>query len=92
MASHIDAHKPDRVPARIPARFPAVDTSWQGDPPVRTSTGATLCQSICVMSPRFGTPGWWYAMIRAAACDGRGFFSDGGSYSLYQASTPPMTD
>jgi hypothetical protein len=57
MASHMDAHRPERVPARIPARFPAAETSWQGEPPVSTSTGSTRVQSTVVMSPRLGTPG-----------------------------------
>lgn len=55
MASHMDAQSPERVPGRIPSRFPAWDRSWQGDPPVMTSTGSTAVQSTVVMSPRFGT-------------------------------------
>lgn len=46
---------------------PTVDTSWQGNPPQITSTGSTSCQSIVVMSPRFGTPGQWRANTRATA-------------------------
>lgn len=57
MASHMDAHSPDRVPGRIPSRFPAWDRSWQGDPPVMMSTGSTAAQLILVTSPRFGTSG-----------------------------------
>lgn len=33
IASHIDAHRPERVPALMPARFPAWERSWQGEPP-----------------------------------------------------------
>jgi len=57
MASHIDAHKPERVPAFMPARLPAWDRSWQGEPPVMTSTFGTLAQSTFVTSPRFSTSG-----------------------------------
>jgi hypothetical protein len=57
MASHIDAHKPERVPALMPSRLPAADTSWHGLPPVSTSTGSTADQSTAVMSPRLGTSG-----------------------------------
>lgn len=57
MASHMDAHRPDRVPAFMPARLPACDRSWQGDPPVMTSTFGTECQSTLVTSPRLGTSG-----------------------------------
>ena len=57
MAYAICVHIPERVPGLIPARFPAVDTSWQGKPPVSTSTGSTRAQSTAVTSPRFGTPG-----------------------------------
>lgn len=51
--------RPERVPGFRPRRRPAVDTSWQGNPPVRTSTGGTVLQSTAVMSPRFGTSGQW---------------------------------
>ncbi|KRC37497.1 hypothetical protein ASE15_05130 [Oerskovia sp. Root22] len=51
MASHMDAHRPDRVPAFMPARFPAWDRSWQGEPPVMMSTGSTSAQLILVTSP-----------------------------------------
>ena len=57
MASHIDAHSPERVPCRIPSLRPAMLTSWQGDPPSMTSTGSTVVQSTFVTSPRFGTLG-----------------------------------
>ena len=59
MASAMCAHSPDRVPGASPARLPTVDTSWQGKPPMRMSTGSTSCQLMVVMSPRFGTPGQW---------------------------------
>ncbi len=58
MASAMWNHRPDRVPRFTPARRPALDTSWQGKPPVSTSTGSTCVQSTAVTSPRFGTPGW----------------------------------
>jgi hypothetical protein len=67
MASHMDAHRPDRVPARIPARFPAWLKSWQGEPPQMTSTGSTVCQSTAVTSPRLGTSGQWWARMRAGS-------------------------
>ena len=51
------AHRPERVPGARPAIFPTVDTSWQGNPPQRMSTGGTLLQLIAVMSPRFGAWG-----------------------------------
>ena len=50
-------HIPERVPGRSPARLPAGLMSWQGNPPVRMSTGSTADQSIAVMSPWFGTSG-----------------------------------
>lgn len=59
MASAMCAQRPERVPGARPARLPTVDTSWQGNPPMRMSTGSTLCQLMVVMSPRFGTPGQW---------------------------------
>ena len=59
------AHKPDRLPGFKPAIFPTVDTSWQGNPPQRMSTGLTWLQSMVVMSPRFGTPGQWREKTRA---------------------------
>ena len=54
MASHMDAHRPERVPAFIPARLPAWERSWQGEPPVIMSTGSTVFQSTFVTSPKFG--------------------------------------
>lgn len=50
-------HRPERVPGFRPAFLPAVLTSWQGNPPMRMSTGSTWCQSMAVMSPRFGASG-----------------------------------
>lgn len=41
------------------------------------STGSTWDQSTAVMSPMFGTPGWWASMTRQAA----------GSTSEYQATS-----
>jgi len=38
-------HKPERVPSFSPARLPARDKSWQGNPPVRMSTGSTFVKS-----------------------------------------------
>jgi hypothetical protein len=67
MASHIDAHRPERVPARIPARLPACDRSWHGEPPVMMSTGSTADQSTAVTSPKFGTPGNRCARMRDGA-------------------------
>lgn len=61
IASHIDAHSPERVPVFIPARFPACERSWHGEPPVMMSTGSTLDQSTVVTSCRFGTSGQWCA-------------------------------
>ena len=63
IASHIDAHRPERVPVFMPARRPAWDRSWQGDPPVMMSTGSTWVQSIFVMSPRLGASGKLWARI-----------------------------
>lgn len=48
---------PERVPGARPARLPTVETSWQGKPPQRTSTGSTVRQSMVVMSPRLGGVG-----------------------------------
>lgn len=45
------------MPGARPARLPTVDTSWQGKPPQRTSTGGTSRQSVVVMSPRLGGVG-----------------------------------
>jgi hypothetical protein len=82
MASHMDAHRPDRVPARIPFRFPAWLRSWHGDPPVMTSTGSTVDQSTFVTSQRFGTSGWWWAMTDAGPL----------SSSAYHVSSVSRTD
>lgn len=57
MASTNLDQSPVRVPSPSPARLPARETSWQGKPPLRMSTGGTLAQSILVMSPRFGAWG-----------------------------------
>lgn len=57
MATAMCAQSPERVPGARPARLPTVDTSWQGNPPMRMSTGSTRLQSMVVMSPRFGAPG-----------------------------------
>lgn len=54
-------HRPERVPGFKPAFLPAVLTSWQGNPPMRMSMGSTSCQSMAVMSPRFGASGQWWA-------------------------------
>ena len=51
--------RPERVPVFMPRRRPARDTSWQGNPPARMSTGSTVAQSIRVTSPWLGTSGWW---------------------------------
>jgi hypothetical protein len=51
IASHMDAHRPERVPAFMPARLPAWLKSWHGLPPVMTSTFGTLAQSTLVTSP-----------------------------------------
>lgn len=59
------AHRPERVPGARPAILPTVDTSWQGNPPQRMSTGGTLAQLMVVMSPRFGTSGQWREKTRA---------------------------
>src|SRR5690606_35039879 len=63
-----------------PWRRPAWDTSWQGNPPVMTSTGSTWDQSAVVMSPRLGTSGQWWARI----------FDGFASNSQCQATVPPM--
>jgi hypothetical protein len=57
MASAMFAQSPERVPGARPAIFPTVETSWQGNPPQRMSTGSTVRQSIMVMSPRLGASG-----------------------------------
>ena len=59
------AHRPERVPGFRPAIFPTVDTSWQGNPPQRMSTGGTVFQSMVVMSPRLGASGQWWEKTRA---------------------------
>lgn len=48
---------PERVPGARPAPLPTVLTSWQGNPPISTSTGGTVTQSMVEMSPRFRMPG-----------------------------------
>lgn len=65
MAAAMCAHSPERVPGASPARRPMIETSWQGKPPIRMSTGGTRLQSTAEMSPRFGTPGQWWANTRA---------------------------
>jgi hypothetical protein len=82
IASHMDAHRPERVPAFMPARLPAWLRSWQGDPPSRMSTFGTVAQSTLVTSPRLGTSGWWCARILDGAA----------SYSANQDVSPPRTD
>ena len=73
MASRIWTHRLDRVPSLMPRRLPAAERSWQGEPPVMMSTGATVGQSTVVMSPRFGMSGQWRARTRdgAGSCKGR---------------------
>ena len=44
-------YRPDRSPAR-PALFPATDKSWQGLPPIITSTTGASAPLIFVISPR----------------------------------------
>ena len=53
------------MPGARPAIFPTVETSWQGNPPQRMSTGGTVFQLIVVMSPRFGASGQWWEKTRA---------------------------
>ena len=65
MAAAMCDQRPERVPGARPARLPTVDTSWQGNPPQSTSTGSTWCQSMVLMSPRFGASGQWWAKTRA---------------------------
>lgn len=81
MARAMCSHSPERVPGPRPLRLPAWDTSWQGNPPVSTSTGSTEAQSTAVTSPRLGTPGQWWASTFDAA----------GSTSACQATVPPST-
>lgn len=64
-------HSPERVPGARPAPLPTVETSWQGNPPMSTSTGGTVVHSTAEMSPRFGMPGQW-----------RGEDADGGVVDL----------
>lgn len=42
MASAMCAQRPERVPGARPARLPTVDTSWQGNPPMRNVHGLDL--------------------------------------------------
>lgn len=85
MASAMWAQIPVRVPLPMPARLPASDTSWQGNPAVTMSTGPcssrTACQLVVVRSPRFGTLGMRWLMMRAAP----------GSMSEHQAVVVPNT-
>lgn len=67
MASRICTHRFERVPSFMPARLPAELTSWHGLPPTITSTGGTVVQSTCVMSPKLGTCGHLYASTLDAA-------------------------
>lgn len=76
MASRMATQRLERVPSVMPRRLPAWERSWQGVPPLMRSTGSTAAQSMAVMSPWFGTPGQWAAMILLGA----------GSNSEYQAS------
>ena len=73
--------RPERVPGARPARLPTVDTSWQGKPPIRMSTGSTCDQLILVMSPRFGASGQWWAKTLAT----------GSLISENQTVSPPKT-
>lgn len=41
------------------------DVLSQGNPPISTSTGGTVVQSMVEMSPRFGMSGQWWAKTRA---------------------------
>lgn len=81
MAVPMCAHRPERVPGARPARLPTVDTSWQGKPPIRMSTGSTCDQLILVMSPRFGASGQWWAKTLAT----------GSLISENQTVSPPKT-
>lgn len=81
MARANSDQRPDRVPSLMPARAPARDTSWQGKPLVRMSTGSTWVQSIFVMSPWLGTPGKRCARI----------FEGAASNSENHAISPPST-
>lgn len=65
----------------VPFLLPALLNGWHGYPPHRMSTGSTSSHSTAVMSPRFGTWGWWWARMRAAP----------GSLSATHASDPPNT-
>ena len=58
------AHRPERVPGFRPAIFPTVETSWQGNPPQRMSTGGNVFQLMVVMSPTFGASGQWWEKTR----------------------------
>jgi len=60
-------NRPDRAPAR-PALFPATERSWQGDPPVITSTGGTSAPFNFVMSPKCFTGSTPLLVFRSAAC------------------------
>lgn len=42
MAAAMWAQSPERVPGARPARLPTVETSWQGNPPMKMPTGSTL--------------------------------------------------
>ena len=89
MASEKTDHKPERVPSLIPARRPAAETSWQGNPPHKTSTGTSssgtislyACQFTAVISPRFGASGKRYSKTFDAA----------GSISNCHTTLPPNT-
>ena len=47
----ISKKSPDLAPSS-PVRFPAIETSWQGEPPVMISTGSISPPLISWMSPR----------------------------------------
>jgi len=49
-------NSPERSPAK-PRRAPATDKSWQGEPPVITSTGGSVAPFNCVMSPTWSISG-----------------------------------
>lgn len=56
-----------------------VETSWQGNPPINTSTGGTVVQSTVEMSPTFGMLSQWSAKTRM----------EGALISEHQIVSPP---
>jgi len=81
MASRIATQRLERVPSVMPARLPAWLKSWQGVPPVSTSTSGTDAQFTAVISPMFGTPGKRCSSTLSAPL----------SISEYQATSASMT-